>query len=123
MAGAGQLPLVVSLTIANVRQYHVLIDGEAVLNLISLVAFQKLQIPMSRLSPSCPFLDVSLGSIIPRGCFSLTMTFGTLENYRTKSIIFDVTEVSLPFNPIIGKPTMYQFMDVAHYGHLVLKML
>jgi hypothetical protein len=51
------------------------------------------------------------------------MAFGTLENYRTKSIIFDVTEVSLPFNPIIGKPTMYQFMDVAHYGHLVLKML
>jgi hypothetical protein len=39
MAGAGQLSLVVSLTIANVRLYHVLIEGGAALNLISLAAF------------------------------------------------------------------------------------
>jgi hypothetical protein len=42
MSGAGQLPLVVSSTITNIRLYHVLIDGGAVLNLISLAAFQKL---------------------------------------------------------------------------------
>jgi hypothetical protein len=39
MAGAGQLPLVISLTITNVRLYHILIDGRATLNLISLTAF------------------------------------------------------------------------------------
>jgi hypothetical protein len=39
MVGVGQLPLVVSSTVANVRFYHVLIDGEAALNLISLAAF------------------------------------------------------------------------------------
>jgi hypothetical protein len=27
MVGAGQLPLLISLTIANVRLYHVLVDG------------------------------------------------------------------------------------------------
>jgi hypothetical protein len=58
MAGAGQLPLVVSPTIANIRLYHILIDGGAALKLISLAAFQKLQIPMSRHSPSCLFLGV-----------------------------------------------------------------
>jgi hypothetical protein len=42
MAGAGQLLLVVSPTIANVRLYHVLIDDRVALNLISLTAFQKL---------------------------------------------------------------------------------
>jgi hypothetical protein len=42
MAGAGQLPLVVSATIANVRMYHALIDGGEALNHISLVALQKL---------------------------------------------------------------------------------
>jgi hypothetical protein len=36
MAGAGQLPLLVSPTIANIKLYHVLIDGGAALNLISL---------------------------------------------------------------------------------------
>jgi hypothetical protein len=31
-------------------------------------------------------------------------------------------EISLPFNAILGRPTLYQFMAVAHYGYLVLKM-
>jgi hypothetical protein len=39
IVGVGQLPLVVSPTIANVRLYHVLIDGREALNLISLMAF------------------------------------------------------------------------------------
>jgi hypothetical protein len=42
MAGVGQLPLLVSLTIVNVKLYHVLIDGGAALNLISLTDFKKL---------------------------------------------------------------------------------
>jgi hypothetical protein len=39
IVGAGQLSFVVSPTIANVRLYHVLIDGGEALNLISLMAF------------------------------------------------------------------------------------
>jgi hypothetical protein len=42
MAGAGQLPLIVSPIIANIKLYHVLIDSGATLNLISLAAFKKL---------------------------------------------------------------------------------
>jgi hypothetical protein len=49
MAGTGQLPLLVSLTISNVKLYHVLIDKSAALNLISLAAFKKLQILMGKL--------------------------------------------------------------------------
>jgi hypothetical protein len=67
MARVRQLLLIVSLTITNIRLYHVLIDGRAALNLINLAAFPKLQIPMSRLIPSHLFLGVVLGSIIPYG--------------------------------------------------------
>jgi hypothetical protein len=49
MAGAGQLLLLVSPTIINVKLYHVLIDSGATLNLISLAAFKKIQISMSKL--------------------------------------------------------------------------
>jgi hypothetical protein len=42
MAGDGQLPLLVSLTITNIKLYHVLADGGATLNLISLASFKKL---------------------------------------------------------------------------------
>jgi hypothetical protein len=35
---------------------------------------------------------------------------------------FRHTDVILPFNAILGRPALYQFMVVAHYGYLVLKM-
>jgi hypothetical protein len=122
MAGAGQLPQLVSPTIANIKLYHVLIDGGAALNLISFADFKKLQIPMGKLQPSRPFSGVGPVSMMPCGCISLPVTFGTAENFHTESILFDVAEVSLPFNAILGRPALYRFMVVVHYGYLVLKM-
>jgi hypothetical protein len=122
MAGVGQLPLLVSPTSINVKLYNVLIDGGVALNLISLAAFKKLQILMLKLQPSHPFFTVGSVPVILRGCISLPVTFGTPENFHMKSIMFDIAEVSLPFNVILGKPTLYQFITVVHYGCLVLKM-
>jgi hypothetical protein len=90
MADAGQLPLLVSPTISNVKLYHVLIDGGATLNLISLVAFKKLQIPMGKLQPSRPFSGVGPVLVTLLGCISLPVTFSTTENFRTESVLFDV---------------------------------
>jgi hypothetical protein len=70
-----------------------------------------------------PYLGVGPCPIIPHGSISHLVTFGTPENYRMESILFDIAEVNLPFNAIMGRPTLYQFIDVAHYGYLVLKML
>jgi hypothetical protein len=58
----------------------------------------------------------------PLGSIALPVTFGTEENFRTENVLFDVVEVNLPFNAIIGRPTLYRFMAIAHYGYLVLKM-
>jgi hypothetical protein len=77
---------------------------------------------MSKLQPSHPFSRVGPVPVISRVCISLLVTFGMLENFRTKSVLFDVVEVSLPFDAILGRPSLYQFMLVAHYGYLVLKM-
>jgi hypothetical protein len=62
-------------------------------------------------------------SVMLRSRISLLVTFGMPENVHTESVLFDVTEVNLPFNTILGRPALYQFMAVAHYGYLVLKML
>jgi hypothetical protein len=104
------------------RLHHVLIDGGASLNVISHAAFKQLQIPGSRLGPSCPFSKVGPQSVYPLGSIALPVTFGTEENFRTENVVFDVAEVNLPFNAIIGRPALYQFMATAHYGYLVLKM-
>jgi hypothetical protein len=122
MAGADILPLITAPVITNMRLHHVLIDGRAGLNVISHAAFKQLQIPGSRLGPSHPFSGVGPQPVYPLGSIALQVTFGTEENFRTENVVFDVAEVNLPFNAIIGRPALYRFMAIAHYRYLVLKM-
>jgi hypothetical protein len=77
---------------------------------------------MSKLAPSHLFSGVGSGSIIPHSSISLPVTFETPENYHTESVIFDVMHVNLPFNAILSRTALYQFMVMAHYWYLVLKM-
>jgi hypothetical protein len=60
--------------------------------------------------------------VYPVGIISLPVTFGTEVNFRIENVQLEVAEVNLPFNSIIGRPALYQFMAVANYGYLVLKM-
>jgi hypothetical protein len=122
MVGAGILPLITAHVITNMRLHHVLIDGGAGLNVISHAAFKQLQIPGYRLGPSRPFSGVGPQTVYPLGSIALPVTFRTEENLRTENVQFDVAEVNLPFNAIIGRPALYRFMAIAHYGYLVLKM-
>jgi hypothetical protein len=122
MAGAGILLLITASVIANIKLHHVLIDGGAGLNVISHVAFRKLQILGFRLGPSCLFSGVGAQPVYPLGSITLPVTFGTKENFRTENVQFDVAEVNLSFDAIIGRPALYRFMAIAHYGYLVLKM-
>jgi hypothetical protein len=115
MAGAGILPLITAPVIANMRLHHVLIDGGAGLNIISHVAFKQLQIPRSRLGPSRPFSGVGPQPVYPLGSIALPITFGTEENFRIENVQFDVMEVNLPFNAIIGRTALYRLMAIAHY--------
>jgi hypothetical protein len=59
----------------------------------------------------------------PLESIALLVTFRTEENFRTENVQFDVVEVNLPFNAIIGRPALYRFMAIAHYWYLVLKMM
>jgi hypothetical protein len=122
MAGASVLPLVTAPIIANMRLHHVLIDGGAGLNVISHAAFKQLQILGSWLGPSRPFSGVGPQPVYPLGSIALLVTFGTEENFGPENVVFDVAEVNLPFNAIIGRPALYRFMAIAHYGYLVLKI-
>jgi hypothetical protein len=118
MTGAGILPLITAPVIANLQLHHVLIDVWVGLDVISHAAFKQLQIPGSRLGPSRPFSGVGPQPVYPLGSITLPVTFGTEENFRTENVQFDVVEVNLPFNAIIGRPALYRFMAIARYGYL-----
>jgi hypothetical protein len=93
--------------IANKKLHHVLIDGGTGLNVISHATFKQLQIPRSQLGPSSPFSEVGPQPVYPLGSIALPITFGTKENFLTENVQFDVAEVNLPFNAIIGRPALY----------------
>ena len=43
-------------------------------------------------------------------------------NYRTERIVFDVAEIPLPYNGILGRPALDKFMAASQYTYNTLKM-
>ena len=122
VAGVGMLPLVVSPIIKNVKVTKMLVDGGAGLNILLAKLVDKLQITEDQLAPTKSFLGVNLGATQPWGKIELPVTFGSKDNYRTENIIFDVADIALPYNGIIGCPALAKFMVVTHHAYHALKL-
>ena len=112
----GFLPLLVSPTIRNLKVKKMLVDSGAGLNLISPVVVKRLQIPDGDLEETGTFQRVNPGRSEPKGKVTLPMTFGGELNHRTERIVFDVAEIPLPYNEILGHPALAKFMAASHYA-------
>nr|AAP52180.2 retrotransposon protein, putative, unclassified [Oryza sativa Japonica Group] len=99
----GKLVLVVSPTIHNVKMKRVLVDGGTSLSIISLAAFDALKAPRMKLQPSLPIIGVTPGHTWPLGHVELPVTFGDSTNFRTERIDFDVADLNLPYNAVLGR--------------------
>jgi hypothetical protein len=118
----GTIPLLCTHTINNIAVNRTLIDGGAGLNIIFVEVFKKMQVPYHRLMPTRPFFGVTEGSTMPTGQVRLPVTFGTMDNYRTESLDFDVAYIALPYNAILGYPALVRFMVATHHGFNILKI-
>jgi hypothetical protein len=56
------------------------------------------------------------------GHIYLFVTFGTLENYITEFLRFEVVCINCGYNAIIGRPGLAKFMAIPHYPYMILKM-
>ncbi|XBI15321.1 hypothetical protein VPH35_057757 [Triticum aestivum] len=72
--------------------------------------------------PTRPFSGVIEGTIIPLGQIRLVVTFDTQENYRTEHVDFDVAQIGLPYNAILGYPALAKFMAVTHHAYNIVKI-
>lgn len=122
VATAGALPMLCSPVISNAVITKTLIKGGAWLNVLSVKTFNRLQVPYHQLQPTKPFSGVTDGSTYPIGQICLPVTFGESDNYHTELIDFDVTDIRLPYNTILGYPTLAMFMAATHHGYNVLKI-
>jgi hypothetical protein len=52
----------------------------------------------------------------------MPVIFGTLENYRTEFLSFEVANFDCGYNAIIGRPGLAKFMAIPHYTYRILKM-
>ncbi|SPT21169.1 unnamed protein product [Triticum aestivum] len=118
----GCLPMLVSPTIRNLKVTKMLVDGGAGLNLISSAVLRKLQIPDGELEETGTFQGINPGRSKPKGKVTLPVTFGSELNFRTEKVTFDVADIPLPYNGILGRPALAKFMAASHYAYNVLKM-
>jgi hypothetical protein len=61
-------------------------------------------------------------STITLGHIYLSITFGTLENYKNEFLRFEVACFNCGYNAIIGRPGLAKFMTIPHYPYMILKM-
>nr|ABA97545.1 retrotransposon protein, putative, unclassified [Oryza sativa Japonica Group] len=122
VARGGQIAMVVSPTVCNVKLGRVLIDGGAALNILSPAAFDAIKAPGMVLRPSQPIIGVTPGHTWPLGHIDLPITFGGSANFRTERVNFDVADLSLPYNAVLGRPALVKFMAAVHYAYLQMKM-
>ena len=90
--------------------------------LISPAVINKFQIGEEELEVTGTFQGVSPGRSRPKGKIMLHVTFGGELIYQTKRVVFDVVDLPLPYNGILGRPALAKFMAASNYAYNTLKM-
>jgi hypothetical protein len=113
----GKYPLLVDPVIQESRVKKVLVDEGSSINVTFPWTLQGLGVPLKELHESdTPFFGiVPTEGEYPLGHIYMSVTFGTLENYRTEFLRFEVANFDCGYNAIIGRPGLAKFMAIPHY--------
>jgi hypothetical protein len=105
-----------SLIINNIKLRHVLVDGGASLNILSMYALDEMQTPHTKLIDRLPFEVISLSMFLSIGYIKLPFTFGTHMNFHMKYVEFIIIELHMSYHTILRCPMLFRFMVLIHYG-------
>jgi hypothetical protein len=122
---SGKYPLLVDPVIRESRVKKVLVDGGSSINVTFPRTLLGLGVALKELheSDTLFFGIVPTEGEYPLGHIYMPVTFGTLENYRTEFLRFEVAKFDCWYNAIIGRPGLAKFMAILHYSYMILKML
>ncbi|KAI4975564.1 hypothetical protein ZWY2020_049171 [Hordeum vulgare] len=120
----GDLALVVAPQVGGYTLSKVLMDGGSSINILYFDIFQRMNLLEKDLMPSTTvFHGIVPGkSAYPIGRVRLTVAFGTAQNYRSESLIFEVVKLKSPYHALFGRPAYARFMARPCYVYLKLKM-
>jgi hypothetical protein len=103
---------------------RVLIDGGSSLNLIYSDTVRTMGIDPSRIKPC----NTTFKGVIPgiearcRGSVTLEVVFGSLDNFRSEDLIFDIVPFCSGYHALLGRTSFARFNTIPHYAYLKLKM-
>ncbi|XP_020184709.1 uncharacterized protein [Aegilops tauschii subsp. strangulata] len=100
-------------------------DRGSGLNLIYEVTLDKMQFHRSRVEQSyATFRGIIPGKEVRcSGRLTLDVVFGTLENYRSKELLFHIVPSHNGYHALLGPDVFTMFQAILHYGYMKLKLL
>ena len=103
---------------------RVLMDGGSSLNLLYQDTVGKMGIDPSRIKPTkTTFKDVIPGvEAHCTGSVTLEVVFGSLDNFRSEELIFDIVPFRSGYHALLGHSAFAKLNAVPHYAYLKLKM-
>ncbi|XP_058070962.1 uncharacterized protein LOC131220001 [Magnolia sinica] len=114
--------LVVAMTIANHKVYHILVDTGSSADIIYSEAFERMEILRSRLRPvKTPLHGFAGERVISEGAISLLMTTGEGRHQVTLLVDFLVVNMSSVHNVFLGRPSLNAMQVVMSTYHLMMK--
>ena len=110
-----------------IDEYHltsVLMDGGSSLNLIYQDTVRKMGIDPSLISQSSTTFKGVISGVEARytGSLTLEVVFGSLDNFRSEELIFDIAPFQSGYHTLLGRTAFARFNAVPHYAYLKLKM-
>jgi hypothetical protein len=120
----GQYSLVVDPVIGNSRFSKVLMDGGSSLNIFYAHTLRLMGIRLDQLWPS----TTSFHGVAPGKCvqalrqIDLPIWFGTPDNFRKKTLTFEMVGFRGAYHTILGCPCYTKFIAAPNYTYLKMKM-
>ena len=99
-------------------------DSGSSLNLLYQDTVRKMGIDPSRIKPTkTTFKGVILGvEAHCSGSITLEVIFGSLDNFRSEELIFDIVPFCSGYHALLGRTAFARFNAVPHYAYLKLRM-
>ena len=99
--------MVIEMKIANSRVKRILVDSGSSVDIITLECLQKLKYIEKDVTPtSQPLIGFGGGSVYPLGFVKMAVRLEERGKGRTLPVDFLVVDTPLPYNAIMGIPTM-----------------
>lgn len=108
----------VSLVVANIEVYRILVNGGSFVDVLSLHAFDAMRLRRDRLK-SRPTTLVEFGRhvVYPEGNIELPVTMSEGKNCMTTMVNFLVVNDGSIYNAILDRPILHQLKEVPSTYH------